>query len=121
MPQQGLWPCPGPLAGKQARGDGGVRARPPLAHAPVLRLGAASRVGLRLPGPARPVELWELGQWGCQGLGGCAWRRAGMVPCLGSSGIWLLLAHSVFEASYLTGPCWLAAILLSRSVREGSP
>lgn len=95
--------------------------RPRLAQALVLRLVAASSVGPGLSGPARPVELWERGQRGCQGLGGCAWRRAGMVPCLGASGIWLLSAPDVFEASYLIGPGWLPAILLARSGREGSP
>lgn len=37
MPQQGLWPWPGPLAGKQAGAGGGVWGRSgpklPLAHA----------------------------------------------------------------------------------------
>lgn len=92
MPQQGLWPWPVPLAGKWAGGGesgGGSGPRPPLAHVPVL----ASSVGPRLPGLVCPMRLRECGQQCCQGRGWRAWRRAGMVPCPGSSGIWLLLAH----------------------------
>lgn len=117
MPQQGPWPWPRPLAGKRAGagvGGGEVRAQTSPDTCPVLGLVGASSTGPRLPGPACPVGLWERGQQGCQGMGGHCYARA----LVGSDSSWLL---GVFGARYLIGPCWLAAIFLFRSGRDGSP
>lgn len=93
---------------------GEVRAQTSPGTCPVLGLEGASNVGPRLPGPACPVGLWERGQRGCQGMGGHHYARA----LVGSDSSWLL---GVFGARHLTGPCWLAAVFLFRSGREGSP
>lgn len=79
MPQWGLWPWPGPLAGKRAGGACGVKVQAAL--------------GTGGPGPACLIGLWECGQQGCQGMDRHARQAARRVPRLGSSGIWLLLAH----------------------------
>lgn len=93
---------------------GEVRAQTSPGTCPVLGLEGASSVGPRLPGPACPMGLWERGQRGCQRMGGHCYARA----LVGSDSSWLL---GVFGARHLTGPCWLAAVFLFRSGREGSP
>lgn len=94
MPQQGLWPWPGPLAGKWARGGGGVQAQ----ASPDTWSSAGAGRGLQRGAQAAWACLprGALGAWpmGLPGDGQARMIfRAGMVPCPGSSGIWLLLAH----------------------------
>lgn len=121
MPQQGLWPWPRPLAGKQAEGGGGVRAQ---ASRHMLCAGAGRGLYTGAQAAQACLPHGVLGAWptGLPRDGRHAWHGAGMVPCpvarVGSGSSWLMDA---FEARYLIGPCRLAAIFLFRSVKEGSP
>lgn len=114
MPQQGLWPCPGPLAGKQAPGDGGVRAQAASGTCPCAAAGSGLQWG---PG-CLGWPAGSLANGAARGWAGVCGAEPGWFPAwarVGSGSSWL---SSVFAASYLIGPCWLAAIF-SLQVCEG--